>query len=586
MVDVLFINSTDRYALKYEANGTMLLATLLLQSGIQAKILRFAQFEKFNENYYGFIKSITEEIIRISPKCISFCAFWPHYHIMLRIAREVKALNPNITVVFGGPQASLTAKATMDAIDYIDYICTGEGENTVVPFFTSVLNNDFEGTRSVPGLYYRNNGSVCFNSDKMPLCDLNTLPYWDDSLWSSDYKESPKKLASPTYYMPIDAGRGCPYNCTFCCSSHYWRRTYRLKSAERILADIKYYKNKFGIRSFWFSHDAFTINKKLVHEICDSIIEEGLDIVWRCSARIDCIDEELILKMKKAGLRDIEFGIETGSEKMQKSIHKNLNLDKAKEMLSFILRNDIRVDLFFMYGFPDETEEDLNKTVEMIFDCLDMGISSLSTAFCKFNPATAITEKHFDDLILDPNISIVYRGLSMGYNEEFQVIKHNKALFPFFYHLDTPVRKEFQFLEYFIYIYRQCHAASKHLRSLYRGDNLKFYRDFYNSNKAIFQKDISQIQDFIREDPLAMMHNMVEHIKSPYTNRLKALLKFDSNMQKISKSKEDISIKETYDFSYIDFKLKLPIEKYSEGKTEILLYKKNDKTDMKVINII
>ena len=239
MVDVLFINSTDKLELKSEANGTMILATLLLQSGIHAKILRFCQFERFNKNYSAFIKGITEEIISISPKCISFCALWPYYHMMLRIAREVKALNPNITVVFAGPQASFTASATMEAMDYVDFICTGEGENTVVPFFTAVLNNDLEGLKSIPGLYYRSNNIVCFNSDEIPLCDLNTLPHWDDRLWANDYTESAENLSSPSYYMPIDAGRGCPFKCTFCCTSSFLHRTYRMKSAKRIIDDIK-----------------------------------------------------------------------------------------------------------------------------------------------------------------------------------------------------------------------------------------------------------------------------------------------------------------------------------------------------------
>lgn len=585
MVDVLFINSTDKFGLRYEANGTMLLSTLLLKAGIQAKILRFCQFEKSYRDYPEFIKAITEEILSISPKCISFLTLWPYYHMMLRIAKEIRAANPNITIIFAGPQASFTAKATMEAMDFVDYICTGEGENTVVPFFSAVLSGDFEAVKAVSGLYYRNNGTVCFNSGEVPLCDLDNLPYWDDRLWADDYTESQKELSHPTYHMPIDAGRGCPFKCTFCCTSSFLHRTYRMKSAERIIRDIKYYKERFGIRSFNFSHDALTVNKKLITEICDRIIEEKLDIIWKCTSRIDCIDEELVLKMKQAGLVCIEFGIETGSERMQQLIHKKLNLDKVLEKTDFLLKNGIRVNMFFIYGLPEETEEDLNKTLDLAFNLIDKGISYASLSLCRFNPATVITNKYFDDLVLDPEMKILTRGLSSGYAEEYEIIKNHKELFPFFYHLDTPLRRDYQYLEFLMSVYKRYPYSIKYLRSLYKGDNLKFYRDFYDNNTELFKKAMPEIERTIYSDSFEAMCNTMANFDFPYIEQLKALMKFDADVQKVKKSKEDTTMQVIYDFSYIDFQLKRPIEEYSKGQSEILIQKKNGKMFIKALQI-
>ena len=131
MTDVLFINPTQQLLLTKEVNGTMLLATKLLQANIPTKILRFCQIEGYNEDYETLI-------LQIDPKCVSFYTLWPNYHIMLRIAREIKNVRPDIVTVFGGPQASATADEAMHALEYIDYVCTGEGENTVVPFFRAV----------------------------------------------------------------------------------------------------------------------------------------------------------------------------------------------------------------------------------------------------------------------------------------------------------------------------------------------------------------------------------------------------------------------------------------------------------------
>lgn len=581
MADILFINTAETLAINQEANGTMLLATKLLQAGFDVDILRFGQIESYNKDYSDFINKIAGRILEISPKCVSFYTLWPTYHIILRISCEIKKRNPDIITVLGGPQASATAHATLNAAGYVDYICTGEGENTVVPFFKTILEEAGANLASIPGLYYRKNGSVASNNIDMPLCDLNTLPFWDKRL----ILDTPEpNIGSNTYFMPIDAGRGCPYNCTFCCTSHFWRRTYRLKSPERIIEDILFFKNKFGIKSFWFSHDAFTSNKQLVSKVCDRILETGLDIKWRCTARVDCITEDLVLKMKQAGLTRIEVGIETGSLRMQKLINKNLNLDKSKKMVAFLLKNGLEVGLFFMYGFPDENEQDLNDTLELLFSLIDSGVHHVSMSFCKFTPTTEITEKHFDQLELDPNIKILSRGI-FGYDEELQTIKQNKAMFPFFYNLKTPVRNEYQYLYFLANLYQQFPISIRYLRKLYMGDNLQFYKDFYYNNLSFFEKDMVYATEGISEHALEMLYNTMKDFNFPYIRQIKALLKYEYNIRQVFWAKEDVSLQETYDFSYIDFKLKLPIEKYSDGKTEILLQKIDGKTSMKVLHI-
>jgi pyruvate-formate lyase-activating enzyme len=385
--------------------------------------------------------------------------------------------------------------------------------------------------------------------------------------------------------MPIDAGRGCPYNCTFCCTSHFWKRTYRLKSPDRILAYIRYYHDKYGMTTFWFSHDAFTTNRQLVAQVCDKIIESGMKIKWRCSSRIDCVNEELLSKMKQSGLVEIELGIETGSLRMQKLTHKNLNLERAKRLVDFMLKEGILVSLFFMYGFPEETEEDLNDTLELIFNLLDAGVNHVSMSFTRFNPATDITNRFLDKLELDPDMKILIRGVSYGFEDELDMIRNNKAMFPFFYHLNTPVRNNYQYAHFFIRLYRQYTHTIRHLRKLYKGDNLRFYRDFYNNNLEYFQQDMIHASNGIRNHGMQMLANTVKDFDVPYLHRILSLLRFEDNANRIKNSECDTSIQEVYDFNYIDYKMNLPIEMYSDGKTEILLQKKDGKVSLKVLQI-
>lgn len=580
-MDILFINSTTDLTLRRECNGTLLLATKLLEAGFDVDILRFGELKTHGGDYETFIGDITEKILERKPRCVSLYCLWPNYHIMLRIGKEVKARSPETILILGGPQCSGTAQQTMEAMPFVDYISIGEGENLVVPMFSALLRG--EGSiADIPGAYYRENGGIAHNDTMLPLCDLNTLPRWDDRLI---LPQTDPDLHKSFYYMPIDAGRGCPYSCTFCCTSYFWRRTYRLKSPERILEDIKYHYEKYGIRGFWFSHDAFTVNQKLVSEVCDRIIEEGLKITWRCTARVDCITEELILKMKQAGMEQIELGVETGSKRMQKLINKHLNLDKAKKMVQFILDQGIRVALFFMYGFPEETEEDVNETLELVMDMLDMGVAYTTMSFCQFSPNTQLTEQYFDQLVYDPSVRIHYHGV-YGYRQEEGVIRENKALFPFYYHLNTPLRNEYQYLHFLVKMYRNCPNTIRYVRQLYQGDNLRFYRDFYRYNAHLLDGDIDEAERNLETRTLEMVLNLTKHQDVPYIKQLEGLLKYSFCVYTVSRSKEDTSVTETYDFNYVDLTLQRNPEEYSKGKTEIVVEKVDGKLNTNVLNII
>jgi len=584
-MDVLFINPTEQMRLSEEVNGTMLLATKLLQAGFNVQMLRFGQAEHYMKDYKGFIASITDRILQLQPKCISLYTLWPYYHVTLRIARSVKEQAPHIYIVLGGPQASATAVSTMESQPYIDYICTGEGENTVVPFFSALFAGDMQALAAVPGVYWRQDGKVLNNPRQADLCDLNTLPYWDDRLYLEHYDHSQKELESEYYYMPIDAGRGCPYNCTFCCTSHFWKRTYRLKSPDRIIADIRYYQEKFGIRSFWFSHDAFTTDRKLVSQVCDRILENGMDISWKCTARIDCITEELVLKMKQAGLQYIELGVETGSPRMQKLIKKNLDLQRVKTMVKFLLDSGLEVGLFFMYGFPEETEEDLNATLELQMTLLDMGVSDVSTSFCRFSPQTAITEQWYDDLVLDMDMKLLFRGV-FGYEDELDMIRDHKALFCHLYHLPTPLRNQYHYTRYLVYLYKRFPMTGRYLRALFHGDNLAFYRAYYDANSEIFQS-VKKLIRTVKEQPVQVATNILNTLDHPKAKQVLAMLTFESDLRALTKSAQNTAIiRKVYDFDHRDLQAKKPLEELATGKTEILLRKVGDQVSVNLLRFI
>ena len=155
MLDILFVTGAEEMALNREVNGIMLLATKLLQAGFSAKITHFCKCDSFGKDYPTFLQDMTEHILSFHPKCVSFYTLWPTYHNMVRLAKELKALRPELHIIFGGPQATGTALETMNAFDYIDFVCAGEGENTIVPFITQLLREEKPDFTGIYGLVYR-----------------------------------------------------------------------------------------------------------------------------------------------------------------------------------------------------------------------------------------------------------------------------------------------------------------------------------------------------------------------------------------------------------------------------------------------
>ena len=578
-MDFVFINSVDKLGLKNEVNGTMLLATILLQNGFSADVLRYCQSEYYEKDYAAFVDDMAAVALSKNPGCVSFYSLWPYFHINLAIAKRIKELSPHTPIAMGGPLTTLYPQTVLERIPWVDFVCCGEGENTIVPFAQAILAGG--QCETVPGLWYRADGKVSCSGIPVPLTELDTLPQWDKRL--VPYAETNGTPVS--FVMPIDVGRGCPFNCTFCCSNRVWKRKYRLKSPERIVEDIRYHYDTYGIRNFQFSHDAFTVNSRLVSAVCDLIIESGMKITWDCTTRVNCINEELVQKMMESGMNSIQMGVESGSLRMQQMINKKLDLDHLRRMVSFLRKNKIKVSLFFMYGFPEETEEDLAQTVNLFLDCLELGVGFMSMALCKFNPGTEMTDTYFDRLRY-PDDSRLIEETAFGYAEAEKLIKENKELFPFFYHLDTPIRNTYHFLNRWAYVCRQFPGAVSLIRPLYGDQILQFYKDFIANNPEYsdfeFRKKNRKEKKITPKD---MLINAVGNKAHPNLNQLKSLIDFLDDQKTVSLSKSDTVMEKVYGFSYLDYIRKLPLDAWTEGKTTVRLSKTDGKMAVKILDM-
>jgi len=162
----------------------------------------------------------------------------------------------------------------------------------------------------------------------------------------------------------IMTSRGCPYNCTFC--SSLWERRTRYRSIPNIIAEIEYIQDRFQTNNIYFKDDTFTLNRKHVFAFCDTLEEKDLRINWECLTRIELVDEELIRRMREAGMFNLKIGIETGSPRLLKVSNKNLTLADIKRGAEILNRMGQKWSAFFMLGFPDETEDEIEMTWQLI----------------------------------------------------------------------------------------------------------------------------------------------------------------------------------------------------------------------------
>jgi radical SAM superfamily enzyme YgiQ (UPF0313 family) len=276
---------------------------------------------------------------------------------VINIAGIAKNVYPDTPVVLGGAHPSVLHEKSLEQVQ-ADFVVIGEGE---VTFSELIKEIERGGTHfeKINGLAFRTKEGKMITTPHRPLIsDLDSLPFPDrESLYKLD-------TYRPDDLSMIMTSRGCPYNCTFC--SSIWERRTRNRSNLNIIQEIEYLIDRFQTKNIYFKDDTFTINKKRVFEFCDMLKQKNIEIEWECLTRIELTDEELVLRMRDAGMVYMKIGIETGSPRLLKSTNKNLTINQIKKGAEILNKLGQKWSAFFMLGYPDETEEEIYKTWDLI----------------------------------------------------------------------------------------------------------------------------------------------------------------------------------------------------------------------------
>ena len=273
------------------------------------------------------------------------------------IAKIAKRYNENVKIVMGGPHVTFLPERTFQECPYIDFIVRGEGELT----FRELINSlERDGDPSnILGLSINLRDKVKNNPPRPLIKDIDTIP-----MPSYDLLPMEKYQANGVRFGTVMTSRGCPFNCAFCSSSLQFGKRWRGHSDSRVIEELKHLHEKYRIREIEFLDDTFTLNKHRAIRIARRIVKEGLDISWSASSRVDTFTEEVAEAMKKSGCHTIYFGIESGSRKTLNFIGKGITPEQSISAVKKAKRHKLRALGSFVIGFPEETKEDIKKTIK------------------------------------------------------------------------------------------------------------------------------------------------------------------------------------------------------------------------------
>jgi radical SAM superfamily enzyme YgiQ (UPF0313 family) len=429
----------SRLVAEHAPIGILSLAAVVEARGITPRILDLNRlhFEHSwpNPHQYrrlDFCSFTVEQLSSVEFDVAGFSTMCSTYPLSLRIARELKRARPSLTVVLGGPQASVVDTLTLEAFPFVDVVVRGEAEET----FPRVLDA-FEGKeqlKNIPGVTFRAGGKVIRSPNAPVIADLDSLPLPAFHLYPGIEKGR---------YIPLELGRGCPFACTFCSTNDFFRRRFRLKSPGRLLEQMTFLEQSYRVTQFDLIHDMFTVDRRKVVDFCETLLRSGKDFTWSCSARTDCVDDDLIALMSKAGCRGIFFGIETGSPRMQKVIDKGLDLEEAARVVASTGKHGIRITTAVISGFPQEEREDLKASVNFLMDCVRFDHVSPQLNILAPLAETPLHTKYRSQLELDDVLSdMSHQGWHQDAADR-ELIASYRDIFPNFYGLPSPLGRTY-----------------------------------------------------------------------------------------------------------------------------------------------
>jgi len=291
--------------------------------------------------------------------------------VVTELVKNIRQKEPGVKIAFGNIHASLFCENILEE-NLADFVVHREGEHSFLELVQTLDSG--ADLQKVKGISYVENGQVVHTGKRAFIDDLDnlTFPAWDLFPLIS-YRTDPRTEIIPgETEMQILATRGCPYACTFCSSrtERCLGSRYRMRSPDNIVDEMEYMHERYQTKVFSFMDLAFPLKKAHGMAVCREMIDRGINrkVVWCTECRVKPIDYEMLTAMRAAGCVRVNFGIESGTNKILKVLKKGFTVDDVRRAVSLSKKTGIEVDGMFMMGLPTETEKDIRTTIDFAIE--------------------------------------------------------------------------------------------------------------------------------------------------------------------------------------------------------------------------
>jgi radical SAM superfamily enzyme YgiQ (UPF0313 family) len=283
----------------------------------------------------------------------------------LALARSIRS-ELGVKVAILGSQVTFTP-GEIFAQDNVDAVVRGEPEYTVRELARCAAEGrDFAGVEGISWMTPA--GEIRHEAEREKIRDLDALPLPARHLLDNQAYHFPGIKGAIT---TLKSSRGCPLDCSFCGYTLAQGLRFRFRSPQNVLAELVEIRRRFDIGHVVFRDPIFTTRKDRVHEICDGMLREKLELEWQCETAVKVLDRPLLEKMAKAGCRHISLGVESGNAEIQKKHCGGKLLDHDLAVRVFQDCRDVGIETraFCMIGFPEETPAMVEETLRLVEAC-------------------------------------------------------------------------------------------------------------------------------------------------------------------------------------------------------------------------
>jgi len=389
--EVLLFYPEYTYPRKNQPIGLAYLAGYLKAHDYEITIIDFNVTQLNDYEMHDLLKSKSWILIGVS---FMTNQFKEAKELIAKINKTV----PSIPLVVGGVHVSSIPERSFNELPGIDIVVKGEGEQTLLELadlFSSNMQPSSAELLKIDGIFIERSGIILQSPKRENIQDVDLIPF---PAW--EYFEPEKynifgihESVNNAPMFLLFSSRGCPFSCSFCDSQTIFSRSFRGRSAEKIVEEMMFLYDRYGATTFDFADDLFTTKKERVYKICDAIDATGIPFKWMVNARVDTVDREMLTRMKNSGCVRVDFGVESGDEYVRGLMGKKITNQQIINAHKICLEIGLHTGSFCMVGNLGETKESVYKTAELMNDIADDVMVSIAIPYPGTDMYTTAKEK-------------------------------------------------------------------------------------------------------------------------------------------------------------------------------------------------